>query len=130
MIRARGRDDFKALQFAVGLGPSLFRETGFFQPRANVLNLLLGTSFLAEFLLDRPELLPQVGPLLGLGKLTLHILAQLALQLRNVKLVVEMLLQNGGATADIRLLQQFLPLFGLDADVRREKVREKTRVLD
>jgi len=53
-------NEFETLEFAAGIFPGLLRETSGFQALSQILDLFLCAAFLAEFLLNGPELFAEV----------------------------------------------------------------------
>ena len=84
----------------------------------------------AELALDRLHLLAQISPPLRVGKLRLHILLQLLLDLRDLELRRDACLHRVQPLLDVVLLEQRLLLRDIEIQIWRQKIGQLLRILD
>ena len=84
----------------------------------------------AQFLLNRLDLLAQVIVLLDLFHLLAHAHADLALHLKYLKLTCQNLIEKLHAVLDIDLLKERLPVLNLETQVARDEVAQASRIVE
>ena len=85
---------------------------------------------LSQFALNGFQLLAEVSAALCIGKLRLHILLQLLLNLRDLELGGDVGLHSAEPLFQIKLFQERLFLRHIDVQIGREEIDQLFRVLD
>ena len=130
VLRRRRRDGREAGQLALGLAPGLFRKAGFLDLPAELGDLGVPSVLLPQFLLDGPELFPQIELTLSLREPLLGVGRDLAAQLAHGEVALQQVDQPAKLGRDRVHLEQ-LPSGGrIEGNHRRDEVHQVPGIVD
>ena len=130
VLGRRLRDLLEPRELAVDLRADVLGQLELGERRAQLVDLRLGRVLLAELVLDRLELLAQDPLALSLLHLGVDLALDLGADRDDVELAGEDLGQPAQPLRDVDLLEQRLPLLGLDPERAGDQVAERGRVVE
>ena len=130
VLRGRGRQPLQPAQLPVDRAAHLLRELDALEARPQLVQLGVLRVGLAQLLLDRLQLLPEVELALPLLELGLHLRLDLRPELEHLQLAVQDQRGLPQPRLDVGQLEEHLLLLGLEPHRRRDQVAQRARVVD
>ena len=122
ILRAGRWDNIEPPQLPIGLCEHFFRRFCLLESLPQSLDLIGRAGLFAKLALDGFHLFAQISAPLCLGKLRLHVLLQLLLNLRDLELRRNTGLHDGQPFFNVEFLEDRLFLRRLDVQIRREEI--------